>query len=346
MSDFPQEIFSLTDEEVLLALIEGGPVDQARAEALLRRFPAVRHEIDAMRTDRVRLASQGAALAPDWIGAEVVRRFETAREPLQLRHMDAPPRAARVWQWTPAQGRALAAAAALSILAGVIAIAYTNRPSPRSPLFPLSDGSHLTTLPSDPEFIDVPAFAHSDTHSHSDGAMQLVAMVEQHWLESNTRPEPSLTEAVRLMAQGRLVIRALASSPGVATAASDALDKDLPSESKAWTLAGRVSAAIEQALARPRTSGPVFAMNSQTQQQVEIPAPHLHASWAVRVNQDATAIASVLHALRGQGLLVRLEESAEPVPLISLDGAVWWDSPTSTWTPSPMVPIVVEAIDR
>ena len=344
MSDLPQEIFSPADEEVLLAMIEGGPVDQARAEALLQRFPAVQHEIDAMRADRVQLGSQSVALAPDWVGAEVVRRYESVGETLQLRHMDAPPRSARAWQWTPAQGRALAAAAALAILAGVIAIAYTNRPSPKSSLYPLADGTHASTPPTEPDLIDIPAFAHNDTHS--DGAMQLVAMVEQHWLESNTRPEPSLAEAVRLMAQGRLVIRALASSPGVASAASDALDKDLPSESKAWTLAGRVSTDIEQALARPSTSGPVFAMNSRTQQQVEIPVPHLHASWAVRVNQDATAIASVLHALRGQGLLVRLEESTEPVPLMSLDGAVWWDSPTSTWTPSPMVPIVVEAIDR
>jgi hypothetical protein len=349
MHSAPDPILTPADEELLLALIEGEAVDEARAQRLLASHPQLAGEVAAMQSDRVALVTAGEVFAPDWMFAQTIERFESEHAPLQLQHMDPPRVPHRPLRLSASAARTLAAAAAVAILSGVMIVAWVQRPVRTTPTGPIADNFSHDGVAGDQPEPDGPA-GPSGTLAHQDStadAALFQTLVEQHWAQGSPTAEPSLDEGIALLAEGRLVVRVLAVSTETATVARAALDAGLPAESTAWAIAGKLRDSARSVLDRPTPLGPVYAMDAETGREIEVPSPRTLDAWQVQVDHTPQALASVLHTLREQGLIVRMEATALPVPLQPpLDGALWWELAPSTWQPRSGVPIVLDGIER
>lgn len=330
-------------EALALDAIEGvlAPTDRPRLDQLLAATPGLASEID--RLSRAKAAT--AALAalepaePDWAEA-VVDRFEAERwhgspSRASISRMDPQSRPLR-FPVSARSARALAIAASLGVVA-VLAFTFleSNTPNPHSPPVPAIAHADETPAP-------IAAADPSDSSALADGAVEqrTLERAQTDWARTDSS-EPTLDEAVALLADQRLVIRALAPRTEVARAGGDALD----AESTAWKLLGPAPA-LAARFDRPATQA-VFALDEPTGRTVEIPRPRLDAVWTARLDQDPAAIASLVHSLESLGLIVRLEAADEPIePDPTLDDALWWDRAPSTWQPFGMAPVVIDRLDR
>jgi hypothetical protein len=112
-----------------------------------------------------------------------------------------------------------------------------------------------------------------------------------------------------------------------------------------WALVGPAPA-LAARFHRP-AGDPVYALDEPTGLTIQIPQPRLDAVWTARLDHDPAALASIVHSLESLGLIVRLEPAPEPIePAPSLEDALWFDRPPSTWQPAGLAPVVVEALHR
>lgn len=335
------------EEALALEAIEGtlAPEQHGALEALLHRYPGLREHIAAMRSDRDRLADLPFELPPqaDLVGS-VLARLEP--EVLPLRRMEVPRRRRDV-RWSPATGRRFALAAAVVLIAG-FTTAYVRsqlrKPSVHPPVAVDAPEAIVPPIlvaesPSPELPISVPEDPIAPEH--------LLVAAEGFW-EADRALEPDLRRAVQLLGEGRLSIRVLARSEQAAREGLDAMQAGLASRSTAWTLAGRLDASLCRRWERIASQQPVWAFDQQTDALIQVPRPALVEVRSAELQLDATALASLMHALSDLNWRVHLEEMSRPVDIepASLESALWWDQPPSTWRPTGSVPIVIDALVR
>lgn len=342
------------NEALLLSLIEGDVLsasERARAEALLEADPTLRRLVEEMKRDREAVVASVIDVPEIDLSRVVLSRFD---EELAARvgsmpsmRIDDHARHATgegMRRLALRYARPMAAAAALAVIAGVVFVAVQRAHNRQTqPLLPpiVSDDAPRG---SDPER-EQPM----DGERVVQGADELEALgVELASAEWESGPEvavPSIAEAALLLAEGRLVIRALAvTSEGTAPSA---MITSLKSSGDAWAIASEAFDADLAAGFERGGSEAVFAFDGASGQRIEIPRPSVVEARAARVDVDATAVASLIAGLRELGWRVRLEESAVPMPLPPmLVDAVWFEGAPSTWRVVGQVPIVIEQVGR
>ncbi|MCL4221123.1 MAG: hypothetical protein KJZ65_07110 [Phycisphaerales bacterium] len=335
------------EEALALEAIEGtlAPEQRGALEALLRRNPGLREHIAAMRSDRYRLADLPIELPSEVDLVEaVLARLEP--EVLPLRRMDVP-RRRRDGLWSPATGRRAALAAAVLLITGFTAAYVRSQMHKPSTHPPVAVDAPETIVP--PMLVAEGSGTELPMASTEDpvASEELLVAAEGFW-EADRALEPDLPRAVQLLGEGRLAIRVLARSEHAARAGLDAMHAGLASRSTAWTLAGRLDASLCRRWERIASQQPVWAFDRQTDDLIEVPRPMLVEVWSAELQLDATALASLVHALSKLNWRVHLEEMSRPVDIepTSLESALWWDQPPSTWRPTGSVPIVIDALVR
>lgn len=333
------------EEAVLLEWIEESAAPETRraAEALFADRPELRDYAQSLRSDRQRMLEElplDLPEAPDLVEAVLAKLEPSA--PLQLRRMEAPRRHRRT-QWSSAAVRRVAAAAAVLIIVGFTA-AYIRSQNPTRPTPPPlaandqrpQPDQRLTQGPGVPDLVA----PDSAPPALADRAL---ALATEQWQQD--RPaEPDLNQAAQLLAQGRLVVRVLATSDQQARDGLEIMRQGVDARSTAWALAERIDRTDATRWETP--DRPVaYAMDDQTNTALAVPQPELIEAWAASIEPQPQAVASMLHTLTQLGWTVHLEESPEPIALepASLD-ALWWTQPPSTWTPRAAAPIVIEAL--
>ncbi|KAA0214040.1 MAG: hypothetical protein DYG94_02770 [Leptolyngbya sp. PLA3] len=335
------------EEALVLEAIEGtlAPEQHAGLEALLTRHPGLQEHMAAMRSDRSRLADLTFELPPEVdLVAPVLARLEP--EVLPLRRMEIPRRRRDV-RWSPAAGRRLALAAAVLLIAGFTA-AYVHSqvgtPRLRPPVaVDTPDTAHPPVIVAEGPDVDAPAMESADPIAPE----QLLVAAEGFW-EADRALEPDLKRAVQLLSEGRLAIRVLARSEQAAREGLETMRAGIASRSKTWALAGRVNDELCRRWERDASLQPVWAVDQQADTIIEVPIPTLLEVWSADLQLDATALASLTHALSELGWRVHLEEMSRPIDMEpgSLESALWWSEPNSTWHPSGSVPVVIDALVR
>lgn len=122
----------------------------------------------------------------------------------------------------------------------------------------------------------------------------------------------------------------------------------IASRSKTWALAGRVDDELCRRWERDASRQIVWALDQHTNAMIEVPRPMLVEVWSAELQLDATALASLTHALSGLNWRVHLEEMSRPIDIepTSLESALWWNEPIATWRSSGSAPIVIDALVR
>lgn len=337
-----------TDQESLvLDAIEGDlqPDQQSALHELLASKPNLRAEIQRLTATRRQMQSLNAQYEPSVnLSARVLTEVESLVAPLALRHMDAPRRHRRLT--IPASTlRPLAAAAAVTIITVLGVSFFRSESKTQSPGPDLASGENAP-LPvisiDDPQPTDPQAVAIAQAAAEQ----RTITLAEDQWIRI-ARVEPTLDEAAELLAQGRLVIHALASRPELARTSITAMTNGLDSDSTAWSMIGPASRVVAARFDRPAPQLPVFAVDELTGTTVEVPHPRTVAVWSARIDTTPAALASIIHNLRELGLTVRLEAIDQPTEAEpSLEDALWWQAPPSTWQPSATAPIVIDALHR
>ncbi len=338
-------------ESLVLDAIEGQlrPDQMPDFEHLLAACPGLEAEIARLTGARNMLVSLGTLAEPeiDLTGpvlarVETLAGFDADAEPLQLQHMDPPPRDRM--RISSAGVRSLAAAAAVLIIAA-LSFSYL-RSGPAKP--PVAPGPGIAAAPdptnndpsTDPVIDAAPVLAEAEVE------LRRVELAQSHWGEGEAS-EPTLAEAAGLLSRGRLMIRTLAPAREIARTGLDALEAGLDSHSTAWHIVGPTPQALAARFDHPTAVGPLMAMDDQTGLTLEIPRARLLAVWTARVEPSAAAIASLMHGLEELGFKVRLEALSEPIELDDpLEDALWWDRPPATWTPIESAPIIIDTLDR
>jgi len=332
-------------EALVLDEIEGvlDPSRRAAFDRLVAQHPGLDAEVGRLSRSKAAVtALTETEFAPPSLTAAVLEQLEADSAPLQLRRMDPPHRHRRL-PLSAGRVRSLVAAAALVVTA-VLSLSFlrTNSSTP-------SPAPGPAIADADPAISDTATPVES-----TDSAIELAAAaIEERTVELahanwalTDRAEPTLAEAVELLAEHRLVIRALAPSGATAIAGREALAGEMDATSNAWRVVGPAPLAIASRFERPAAEA-VYAMDDESGTMLEIPSPRLFAVWSARVDQSESAIASLVHSLRDLGLLVRLEASPEAVEFEpSLEDALWWDRAPSTWQPVGAAPVVIDALDR
>lgn len=335
------------EEALLLSAVEGDltPAQSSSLEQLLSRRPILRVELAGMRGDRSRLADLEFDLPcePDFAQA-VLARLEP--EPLQLRKMDPPHRHLRV-RWTGMGVQRLAAAAAVLIIAGFTAVYVRTQMSARGSPGSTNQG---VVEPGPGTGLVIANPAENQVESITPAAPEparVLAVAEEVWKADRTE-EPDLARATGLLAEGRLVVRVLATSNEQARNGLDAMQTGIETQSTAWAMAGRLSDDAAVRWDTPSSQPTVMAYDGQSETMIEVPRPNLLEVWSAQLEVDPTAIASLVHALARVGWTVHLEESSEPIAMEpdSLESAIWWNQSPSTWKARGSVPIVIDAIQR
>lgn len=332
-------------EALVLDAVEGvlTPSQRAAFDRLTAEHPRLEAEVARLsRTKAAVISMPEFDLSAPNLVASVFDRLDAESAPLQLRRMDLPHRHRRL-PLSAGRVRSLVAAAAL-VLTAALSLSFlrsgnsTPQPAPGPTVADANPTPGDSTTPfetSDPA-VELAAAAIEE---------RTIELAHANWAQAD-RTEPTLAEAVELLAENRLVIRALAPSSATATAGRDALAARLDATSAAWHLDGPASAALASRFKRPATEA-VYAMDDESGTMLEIPSPRLFAVWNARVDQTESAIASLVHNLRDLGLLVRLEASPDAVEFEpALDDALWWNRAPSTWQPVGAAPIVIDALDR
>lgn len=332
------------EEDVLLDWIEGSAAPEAgrAADALFRQRPDIHAYARLLWSDRQRVVEElslDLSESPDLVESVLV---ELQPAPAELRRMDLP-RHRRRLQWSSVAARRVAAAAAVLIIAGFTA-AYIRSQSPSRPA-PTPIASNNQDLPPSERLALEPLVPDDAAPDSTPPALadRALALATDQWRQD--RPaEPDLNRAAQLLAEGRLVIRVLATSDETAREGLVVMQQGVDARSTAWALADRLNrahAARWESPDRPVT----FAMDEQTNARVAVPQPALIDAWCVRIEPDPQAVASMMHTLSQFHWNVHLEEAPEPIAIepSSLD-ALWWTQPPSTWKPLATAPIVIEAL--
>ncbi len=337
-----------TDQESLVIdAIEGElrPEYEPMLKQLLATNPGLDVEIARLTQTRSQMRALEVTIEPNaGFVPQVMARLEEATAPLQLRHMDAPVRSHR--SWIPASAaRPLAAAAAVLIIAA-LGFSFFGDGSNNTTTTPgpLADNSpdDLPIAPHDfiPQTPEAIAVAQAEAESRSFEAAERV------WTEV-AEAEPTLAEAVELLAAGRLVIRGLAPQPDIARAGAASIAQGLDSQSNAWAFVNPLNRASMARFEPQLTDSPVFAVDEPTGLRVQLPQPRTVSAWSAEIAIDAPALASIVHNLRELGLRVRFEAIETPfASQPDLESAIWWDESPESWRSTSMAPVIIDALDR
>lgn len=334
------------EQEILVTdAIEGtlDPAQRVAFDRLVAQQPEIADEVARLTRTKAAVTS----IADDEFetpafAASVFDRLDAEWAPLQLRRMDPPHRHRRP-PLSAGRVRSLAAAAAL-VLTAVLSVAFwrSNRPTPQPSPGPIA--THVNPAAGE---VTPPAETTDPTIELAAAAIEERTIERAHanWAHAD-RTEPTLAQAVALLADNRLVVRCLAPSTATALAGRDAITGGLDTSSTAWRLLGPAPTSIASRFERPAAEA-VYAFDEPTGRTVEVPQPRLDGVWTARLDQDPAAIASLVHNLESLGLIVRLEAADAPVESApSLEDSLWFDRPPSTWQPFGEVPVVVERFER
>jgi hypothetical protein len=163
---------------------------------------------------------------------------------------------------------------------------------------------------------------------------------------SSEAAAPTLSEAVDLLGEGRLLLVARGGSAAQVSAALGRIAARGLDEERSFTVTAGLSPGAVALLDLPAIEQPAFASEDGAAPRVALPE---RTVWSASVRESPPALAALLNALRDAGLETELRALPRPVdlePALDASQVLWWSRPPSAWRRVSAAPLVVETLPR